>query len=113
MDGSGEYIVERCHSMKVGERMRVTRHVMNDAFGIGGFEGMPFADPYANNPRERLLNRLMGSSYGAFVVEQDVLTGDYTVSRNEPGDRRVYAEADRRHILPPEVQKAIEDGRHA
>ncbi|MGI9498450.1 MAG: hypothetical protein ACR2P3_00295 [Geminicoccaceae bacterium] len=110
MDGSCEYIVQCCHTMKIGQHWCIDRRIFDDAFGWGMYEGL---DRYAKNPRERLLNRLMGSGYGAFIVEQDAMTGNYTVSRHEPGDRLVYTEADRRHLLPQDVQKAIEDGRPA
>ena len=93
MTDFGAFLVDRIHSMKVGDHMRIGRHEMNEAFGAGMFEG--FIDQ-CDGPHDRLMGRLMGSAWGEFKLTEDIESGDTIVSRHEPGDKRVWQYPDRR-----------------
>jgi len=84
-------IVDQCHAMRMGQCLRIY-HEDQEHFHPGW-------RAYADNAREDLLNSLMGSGYGAFLINTDPMTGDWIVSRHEPGERRVYIEADRRDLF--------------
>lgn len=47
---------------------------------------------------ETLMENLMGSSWGAWIVRREI-SGGLSVERREPGDRRTHVSADRRHLF--------------
>lgn len=86
-------ILAQLHRMPVGFVTRYASRTIEAAFPRNPLSGRP--------PIDALTENLTGANYGAFVVRQDLATGDYIISRHEPGDTPVRRDFDRRHIPLP------------
>ena len=52
---------------------------------------------FSERAEDRLMSNLIGSGWGAWTVKPDYVNGGIHIERHKPGNKRVYADADRRH----------------
>lgn len=77
--------------MKIGEHIEINREMFQDAFPCG------WPTIYRTH-RQAFLSCHIGSSWGAWRCEENPMTGNYEISRHEPGNERVYIDPDREHL---------------
>lgn len=87
----GRDIIQKAHRLDVGQSFCIGGRVLSMAFPNNPFTGEPGIERFKSN--------LIGHSWGAFLVTEDPLTMTTTVTRHEPGDRRVACDWDRRHLF--------------
>lgn len=51
-----------------------------------------------HDPMDRLMSNLIGSAWGAWRVDRDPFNGHLTIERHKPGNKRTYADPDRRDL---------------
>ncbi|MDP1628817.1 hypothetical protein [Parvibaculum sp.] len=80
-----------CDTMKIGQCL--------DVFGSDLRDAYPFGWPTIYETVEQaFLSSKTGAAWGAWTVKSQYPDRDvYTISRNEPGDKRVYADPDQMH----------------
>jgi hypothetical protein len=93
-----EYIKRECYRMEESQRIIINRRMFQDAFVCG------FPSIY-RTPREAFLSSMIDSGRGTFRVSQNLETGNYTISRHKPENKRYYVDPDREHLF-----KKLADG---
>jgi hypothetical protein len=76
-------------------------------FNVPEREWRRLAAPYSSSvalllgasAHETLMENLVGSSWGAWIVERDVVTGNILIQRHPTGDKRTSVSSDRRHLF--------------
>lgn len=87
-------IRELCRNIKVGEQIEIARQCFEDEFRCGW-------PTIYRTPREAFLSSQIGSAWGTYRCEQNPITGNYRISRHEPGKERVYIDPDREDWYRP------------
>ena len=94
MSDARDQILSTVNRMKVGQRVRFAVGMFREAFPTHSlFEDRP--------PIDQLLEKLIGSNYGTFTAEFNLIDGHYEVARHEPGEKIIRRDWDRRHIPLP------------
>lgn len=83
---------EMCRRMNIGESMCFSRQIFHGAYPCG------WPSIY-NTHIEAFLSSKVGSAWGCWTCRMDIISGNYIVSRNKEGNKRVYCDPDRRHLF--------------
>lgn len=86
-----EYLVNMAWKMKVGESFKIDLSTFQKAFPQNNY--MALYDP--RSPEDRFLEKLPGVNYGGYTLNQNILNGDYILSRHECGNDRIRIDCDR------------------
>lgn len=87
-----EYIKKELYRLKIGEYLKLDRHMFNDAFPCG------FPSIYRTH-EQAFLSTMIGSGWGAWRIRQDFETGDYIITRHQEENKRYYVDPDREHLF--------------
>jgi hypothetical protein len=93
-------IISAAWSMSEGYCFRFTDRDFKDAFPINGWflgDQRP--------PEDRLLENLPGVNYGAYKLDQDIISRDWTLCRYPCGKHKVREDWDRRQLTTPIERK--------
>lgn len=87
-------ILRRLNAMKVGDSMQISPRDWRDAFSVHPM----FEEHYYGSPEDKLFSGLIGSAWGCWTLEADVVTGTRKVCRHEGnhGAYCTYVDFDRR-----------------
>lgn len=86
------YVDKLCNNLKIGECITISYFKFEEAFPYG------YPSIYRTSV-EAFLSSKIGAAWGCWKVTQDFFTRNYTISRHEESNQRVYCDPDREHLF--------------